>query len=314
MRLRDRASGALSAPAVVAYDIAGGGIAHGEQATRTNIGPTGPLTPTPGFTTTADGAVYEGLEISGGIVVRHHTTLRGCRVVGPEVTGKAGYTIRHTADLGKVLRLEDCEVVTRYAETKGIVAWGAFGIHAERTIVRGGTDNVYLKPAVSLIDGGDGEAYGAVLRECWLGHLQRFAGSHSDCVQVDGGAGGVLLDRCRIESYSLPAGADPYIYAGEPTDLGSGGIIATYPSAGPDPIARLRVRSCWVEGGNWTLDLAPPDGPAPAGCEVADTRFGLAHRYGPLRTPAGTVVAGNTWGATGVTGSGLAVVAGAPVG
>lgn len=308
MRLRNRASGALSAPVTLAYTVAGG-FAHGEQVVRGSVGPVGPLTAVAGFNTTADGAVYDNLEIVGGLGVRHHTTLRNCRIVGSPSAGSAGYTVKHVQGTGKRLVLEDCEVLTRSAVTKGLVMYGNGGLYAARTAFRGGTDNVYCKPA-----GAHFEGFAGVLRECWFGDVQRYTGSHSDCVQVDGSAGGLLLERVRIESYSLPVGADPLTAQADGSQLASGGLILTQNSSNPDQIARVHVVDSWVEGGNYTVDTAPPDGLTPLDCRIEGNRFGLAHRYGPLRYGAGTAASANTWGATGTTGTGLAVVAGEPVG
>ncbi|MFK3985692.1 hypothetical protein ACI2K4_35685 [Micromonospora sp. NPDC050397] len=305
VRLRNRASGALSAPVSAQYQV---GINHGQQLTRTNVGPVGTLRPSGPVVTTRDGQVFENLDITGSLDVRHNVTLVNCQIVGDLDVGNAAYTIKHQRDLGRRLVLRNCRIVTRSPNTKGLVSWGNGQTDATDTLFLGGTDNTYLKPGTAPSTG-----YAHTFTRCWFGDVQRTPGSHSDCVQVDGGAGGVLLDRCSINSFSLATGEDPTTAEASVDSRASGGLILTYPSSNPDPIRRIRVVNSYFDGGNYTLDTAPPDGPNPTDVVLAGNTFGLHHTYGPLRTGPGQSRQDNNWAESGVTTTGRRVVAGQPV-
>lgn len=271
---------------------------------KANIGPVGVLTTVPTLSTSSDGQIFENLEIQDNVTINHSVTFRNCRIIGPTAAqgaGSATYTVRHIAGTGKSLTLENCEIITRYERTKGLVLTGNGGVRVTRTIFRGGADNFY-----STIAGTNYfEGYGVVLRECWFGDIQRFPGSHSDCIQIDGGTGGALIERCRIMSYSITdgssSGGDPYNQVADGTILGAGGVILTQNSSNPSLIDRVRLVDCWAEGGNYTIDTGPPDGLQPTNVLVSGTRFGVKHNFGPLHTGAGTTKINNTWGASGTT-------------
>ncbi|MGW4467559.1 hypothetical protein [Micromonospora sp. NPDC004704] len=305
VRLRNRASGVLSAPVTVPYQI---GITHGQQITRTNIGPTGQLVATGPVVTTRDGQVFENLDIAGFLDVRHDVTLHNCQIVGDLDLGNAGYTIKHQRDLARKLTLRNCRIITRSPNTKGLVSWGNGQTDAADTLFLGGTDNVYLKPGTAPANG-----FAHTFTRCWFGDVQRHPGSHSDCFQVDGGAGGVLIDRCSINSFSLQSGEDPTTAQASVDSRASGGLILTYQSSSPDQIRRVHLIDSYLDGGNYTLDTAPPDGPDPTDVLLTGNTFGLHHTYGPIHTAPGQTRRDNTWAVSGVTTTGRAVMAGQPV-
>lgn len=281
-----------------------------------NIGPQGVLTVVPSLSTSSDGQVFENLEVQDNVTINHSVTLRNCRIIGPtaaEGAGSATYTVKHTAGTGKALTLENCEIITRYGDTKGLVLTGNGGAKITRTIFRGGEDNLYATIAGTNYF----EGYGLLVRECWFGDLQRTPGSHTDCIQIDGGVGGALIERCRIMSYSLTDGSsgsgDPYNQVADGTILGAGGIILTQNSVNPNLIDHVRIVDCWAEGGNYTIDTGPPDGLQPTDVLVSGTRFGIKQNFGPLHTGPGTTKINNTWGVTGSTTCCGSVTAGAPV-
>ncbi|MFI6763627.1 hypothetical protein ACIBF5_31335 [Micromonospora sp. NPDC050417] len=305
VRLRNRASGVLSAPVTLPYDV---GITHGQQLTRTNIGPIGPLQPSGPIVTSRDGQVFDNLDIAGSLDVRHDVTLRNCQIVGALGQGNAAYTIKHQRDLGRKLTLRNCRIITRSPNTKGLVSWGNGQTDAADTLFLGGTDNVYLKPGTAPASG-----FAHTFTRCFFGDVQRTPGSHSDCFQIDGGDGGVLLDRCSINSFSLETGEDPTTAQASVDSRASGGLILTYPSGTPDQIRRVQALNCYFDGGNYTLDTAPPDGPDPTDIVLTGNTFGLHHTYGPIRIGPGQVTRDNTWAVSGVTTTGRTVVAGRPV-
>ena len=305
VRLRNKTSGALSAPITVQYEV---GVTHGRQLTRTNIGPTGPLQASGPIITSQNGQVFENLNITGSLDVRHDVTLNNCQIIGDLGQGNAGYTIKHQRDLGRKLTLRNCRIITRSANTKGLVSWGNAQTDAADTLFLGGTDNVYLKPGTAPATG-----FAHTFTRCWFGDVQRYSGSHSDCLQIDGGAGGVLLDRCSINSFSLQPGEDPTTAQASVDARASGGLILTYQSSVPEQIARIRLLASYLDGGNYTLDTAPPDGPMPTDILIAGNTFGLHHTYGPIRAGSGQTQRDNTWAVSGVTTTGRAVTAGQPV-
>jgi hypothetical protein len=305
VRLRNRASGVLSAPITLPYEV---GVTHGQQLTRTNIGPAGPLQASGPITTSQDGQVFENLNIAGSLDVRHHVTLRNCQIIGELGLGNAGYTIKHQRDLGRKLTLRNCRIITRSANTKGLVSWGNGQIDAADSVFLGGTDNVYLKPGTAPATG-----FAHTFTRCWFGDVQRYPGSHSDCIQIDGGAGGVLFDRCSINSFSLRDGEDPTTAQASVDSRASGGLILTYPSTAPEQIRRVHLLNSYLDGGNYTLDTAPPDGPVPTDIAITGNTFGLHHTYGPIRSGSGQTKLNNRWAFSGVTTTGRVVTAGQPV-
>jgi hypothetical protein len=285
-------------------------ITHGRQIVRANIGPVGELTPSPAIRTTQPGQVFEGLDIVGALDVRHDVTLVNCRITGLADAPSAGYTIKHQRNVGAMLTLRNCEVITRSPVTRCLVSWGLGWIDAEDTLFAGGTDNVFLKPASPAPGGGFAHRF----TRCWFGDVQRVPSSHSDCIQIDGCGGGVLVDRCAITSYALPTGTDPTTAEATADYRASGGIILTYPSSGIEPISRVYVLDSYLDGGNNTLDVRPPDGPLPTDVVISGNQFGLHHTYNPLLYRDGQYAVGNVWAESGVTTTGRTVTAGEPVG
>ncbi|MGL5912075.1 MAG: hypothetical protein ACRCZP_18875, partial [Phycicoccus sp.] len=272
------------------------------------------LTPVPGRTFN-NGEVISDSEI-GNCSIRAGATVtfRRCRFVGG---GANSYLIRATAGGGLHVILEDCELIQRSGASKGLVMFGDGNVTVKRTIFRGGQDNAFFNPPNSpgVIPTGDSLVPNArvLIEECWFGDLERIPGSHTDCVQVDGG-GYMVMRRSRIMSYSIPQGADPQLVRiSDPAtaELGGGGLIATQNSSSPSQITGLAVRDCWAEGGNNTIDINPSDGLPVVGAAVTGNRFGVRHRFQPLLTNG--VRAGNTWGQSGVSARYGEVVAGTPL-
>ena len=233
--------------------------------------------------------MFEALEITGSVSVGHNVTLRGCRIVGDPGAGSAGYTIKFTAP-GVTATLLDCEVICRTPTTKAVAVLNGCGLHMERTIVRGGEDGVFVRTTGTHIEG-----YSVVLRDCWLGVGQRAPGTHSDIIQIEQTNAGVLIERCRIEGYSLPEGGDPLTDDPDGSIYSSGGIILTQQSTQPTVIDRVEIVDTYIVGGNWTVDTGPTDGLLPTNVLVSGCRFGRGHNIGALRTGVGTTAVGNVW-------------------
>ena len=294
-------------------------ISHGEQIPALSdnaaavIGPSGTLTAWTGsqtFTGTqsiSDRSISGVVEIAAGANI----TFTNCRFTG--TLGATTYTIKCLSDGGGArVTLLDCEVITRATASKTprcVTVWGTNNVRAERTIFRGGIDCIFHNPSNSPGLFATGDPLVPMARgwfvNCWFGDYQRVGTSHSDAFQCDGG-GYLLVDACRIMAYNVPEGSDPLTERiTDPFDceLGGGGMLLTQDSGKPVQISNVAVRRSWLEGGNYTADLAPSDGLPVRDTSVTDCRFGRRTRYGPLRTNGEN--RRNTWGQSGQTGPDL---------
>lgn len=303
-------------------------ITHGEQIPALSadaaavIGPTGTLTPWTGSMTFSGTQSISDRSFSGvaEIAPNADITFTNCRFVGE--LGANTYTIKCLSDAGGArLTLLDCEVITRTTISKTprcITIWGTNNVRAERTIFRGGVDNIFHNPSNSpgLFSTGDPVvpfARGWYVN-CWFGDYQRVATSHSDAFQVDGG-GYLLIDACRIMAYNVPEGSDPLterITDPFTCELGGGGLLLTQDSKKPVQITAVAIRRSWLEGGNYTCDMAPDDGFPVQNTSATDNLFGRRSRYYPPLLINGENRR-NRWGQSGPTGpelGGQSVVAG----
>lgn len=296
---------------------------HGDQITKTNIGPTGTLTPFTGTISAVDGQIIENLEITGSPAINvkagAQVIIRNCRLIGLSTTAAAGYTLKATAAGGLYVQVEDCEIITRYAQTKSIAMSGDGHISVKRTVLRGGTDDVfYSTPPNSpgVIATGDSRLPLArvLMEECWVGDQQFFTGAHNDGIQIDGG-GYTCVRRCYISGFRMAAGADPLTTSATETtaDLANSALITTQNSSNPSQISYVVLENSYVNGGNYTVYMTAPDGLPMNHMFMTGNKFGLVFRFGHLRfddTDATSARSGNTWAASGTTSSGLVVTAG----
>lgn len=281
----------------------------GEEISKSAIGWSGTLTEWPGGTTLSGTQLIENRVITGRlltIAAGANITFRNCRIIGS--LGASTYTIKAIAGGGMKVALDHCEVISR-AGTKSarcLATWGDGSIHARRTIFRGGIDSIYANGPNSpgLIPTGDPVVPMAriLLEECWFGDVERVDDSHTDCLQFDGG-GYAVIRRCRIMSYNIPRGSDTLTTSAGGTERASGGVIATQLSTAPNQISHVAMRDCWIEGGNWTVDLAPTDGLPVHTVAFTGNRFGTNHQFGPLRLPSALAEPNtdNRWGQSGLT-------------
>lgn len=250
--------------------------------------------------TSFHGQVIEGLDISGGVLVAHNATVRNCRVVGTPDAGGAGYTIKFAAAVN--LDMADTEVICRSADTKAIAVLGGASLTMVRSVARGGEDALYVKTTGSVD-----------ATESWFGDVQRFAGSHTDVIQIEQ-VNGAVFTRCRIEGFTLADGGDPFTDEADGSVLSAGGIICTQDSGASTQIDGVHLVDSWIEGAIWTVYLDPNDGLTPTDTRVTGCRFGTAHSSGPLNVPGDTALANNTWGESGTTACCGPVTAGTPIG
>lgn len=285
------------------------------------IGPTGQLVPYTGPTTLSGTVVIENRQLNGNILTLSagaDVTLRNCRLIGP--LGATTHTIRAAA--GGILRLIDCEIVARTVDNltpRCVYMLGDGALWAQRTIFRGGIDNLFLgtrsMPGPWATDDPHVPNARILIEDCWFGDLQRVPGSHSDNIQMDP-ASYAVIRRSRIMCYNIPQGADPLttrVTDPATAEMASGGLIITR-SANPQPGHYYAVRDCWAEGGNYTMDLTAIQSGQPTTdhLHVTNNQFGVRHRYGALRVgPA--VRSGNVWGQSGLTACCGPVATGQPL-
>lgn len=302
-------------------------VSHGEQLPPTSdlaasvIGPQGTLTPYVGADRFIGTQTFTDTEFSGSTWYQMPgaiTTFRNCRFIGS--LGQTTYTLQSTRDGGAIMRLFDCEIITRTttgATPRCLTMWGDGNVEVHRTIFRGGIDNVFFNPigSAGLISTGDPFVPNARvwLDQCWFGDYQRVPNSHSDAIQMDGG-GYMLITKCRMMGYTLPEGSDPLsVRISDPVtaELGGGVLITTQDSKNPSLIEYVAMRDSRAEGGNYTVDTTPDDGLPVVKTEMTDNLFGIRHRYGSLVTNG--LNTNNRWGQTGrigPTGTGALVTAG----
>lgn len=274
---------------------------------RELIGPTGPLTPAGNITASANDQVFEDLEMTGfnangfsGLEVRN------CRIIGARPTGGSDYTVKVMV-AGSSVSFFDTEIICRESDTKALNVNGQVSAYFERVIVRGGEDAVFVKAFGSQ----PFEGYGVIFRECWIGNVQRFDGSHSDALQIER-ADGVLLERCRIEGFSVTDAIDPL--TDPPMDsLASGTIILTQQGGTPTQITDCHVIDCYVVGGNRSIDSRAAGGFVPVNTILQGNRFGLPHNISAWVRATGDTISDNTWAASGDTVCCDMVISGTPV-
>lgn len=271
-----------------------GGFTHGEQVTATNVGPTtSNLTNVGDVTTTSNNQIIQNIRCTS-LTIRHNCTIRNVEVL-PASTTHGGYAVKHNTNAVHA-RFENCRIWCRDATSKGF-AGNSGGATSDwfQCVFHGGEDNVYVKGSgLSAATG-----YGHRFVECWFGDLQRFGNSHSDCVQIDGGPHGIALVRCKVLSFNVPEGTDPFVSAPATISTefrGGGGFIATYPGSNFVQIGTTLIQDCYMDGGNVTCDLDPPEADGPTPSRVIGNKFGRLSQFSALVLSPGTVEAhGNVY-------------------
>lgn len=264
-----------------------GGFTHGIQVTATNVGPTtSSLTNVGDVTTTSNGQVIQNIRCTS-LTIRHNVTVKNVEILPPYTESGAGYSIKHNTHAVHA-RFENCRVWCRDATSKGVAINSGGGTSDWfQCVFHGGEDNIYMKgTGISALTG-----YAHRFVECWFGDLQRFGSSHSDCVQIDGGPYGCSVVRCKILSFNVPVGTDPYVSAPATISAefrGGGGFIATYPGSGFVAIGNTLIQDCYMDGGNITCDLDPPETAGPTPSKVIGNKFGRLSQFDTIVLSPGT--------------------------
>lgn len=296
-----------------------GPFTHGDQITKANIGPQGPLTAS-GSIVAVNGQIIQNLEISGTVKIPVGASVRiyNTRIIGPPSAASAEYTVKATASGGCFVDIQDSEIITQGSATKCIAGTSDISVSMKRTILRGGTDNAFFNVLNSpgIIATGDPRVPLArlLIEDCWLGDCQHPPGAHADCLQIDGG-GYAVIRRCNMENFLVPL-TDSVLTTEaviSQSTCGNSALICSQNSSNPVKIDHTVLESCLVNGGNYTVYLVAPDGLPFDHQYCTNNKFGLYHNFSMLRfddVDPTSHRSGNTWAYTGITGGGLSVVAG----
>lgn len=272
---------------------------------RSLVGAQGKLTTVTGEFIPANGTTYTNMHFSQGFRLNGRTgvVLINCKITGgvPPI-GNAGYTVKGNAPNGTLDMLR-CTVITLANNTKGVVFNDTSTIRMVQCLILGGADaisiNAFNTDPARLFEG-----YSAVIRECYVGDLMDpDADPHSDAFQTDGGTGGILLERNRIEAFNIPPGTDPTTDSANPATAegGNAAIICTNDSSDPEQIGVVDILNNYVDGGNYTINTdAGGDGLDPFGGDIHGNRFGLRCNFGPLIGGPNDDLSGNQWAWSGI--------------
>lgn len=217
-----------------------------------------PLCPTGPRTVRTPGAVLDGWDVRGGIVVdAPDVVVRRSRITGD---GSTDYGVR-TTPRGSV-RVEDTTLTGAFGQAAiGADRWTAERV--ELTGLRG--DGVHL--------GRD-----AVLRGSWLYGFTPGPGAHVDAVVLVARDGAALVEGNRVEMGTGP---------------GHGSAVLLLPGVGGSGAREAAViRGNILGGGDYTVRQLPGDAPEVL---VAENRFGRDARLAPTHLPQTAVLRDNSF-------------------
>lgn len=244
-------------------------LAEGAKPGPTNTGPSGALTVMSGITITTDGAIFENVEFTSGILIRaNDVTIRNFKV-----HGSSYYAVDVTGGYSGTL-LEDGEIT-------GPTSIGIFGqgFTARRLNIHElGDDGIKAR--------GD-----AVIENCWIHHLGMASGAyHADGVQIRAGEDIVIRDNY----FDMPSPAPPGYNSNACI------IVSQEIGVGLGVTDNVRVIRNWLNGGNAVVYFRSVAGPnyngPPTNCRLVNNRFGCDFVFLPLSQDApDLIVTGNAW-------------------
>ncbi|MCA9594749.1 MAG: hypothetical protein KC776_15620 [Myxococcales bacterium] len=143
------------------------------------------LTPSGSIKVEQDGAVIEGLDITGEVtVLADDVTIRNCRITSGDY-----YPIRYFDNDNVGLLVEDTEIIGTNGDVTSGIAFANYT--ARRVNVHGGADG--LKADANVL-----------IEDSWIHDLSNGPGEHNDCVQSTGGKG-VTIRHSTLEGASNAA-------------------------------------------------------------------------------------------------------------
>ncbi len=201
-----------------------------------------------GLEVVRDGAVLEGLEVRGALVIAaDNVTVRNTRIV----TDTERYPVHVREGVVGAL-LEYIEVDNQGSSGKGIY-------------FDGGTGSVRYADVHSAEDGIAISADGVLVEHSYVHHLHRTSTSHNDAIQIRRGHG-ITIRYNNLQAYNDLTGD----HLNAAIQIGS--------LVGDEPIAGLQVIGNWMNGGNVTVNGGGRGEVASA--VYRDNRFGRDYRFG----------------------------------
>lgn len=210
------------------------------------------LTPSGSITVIEDGAVLEGLDVDGCILVKaKDVTIRSSRVRCSSPVGQVAVAVSSPGDR---LTLEDVEV-DGLGTSAVCVGWSGYTLL--RVNVHGCADGVRFGHRVTIQDS-------------WVHDLARLRTLHGDTLQTTS-ASDVVIRGNTLDANSTTRGD----YNNSAIMLGS--------ETGTRKVQRVLIEGNHLDGGNYTLnvrgDIDATD------VTIRDNVFGTSSRYGQVLTP-----------------------------
>ena len=278
---------------------------HGNEVTRDNVGYLGDLedlTPVDFITTSSTGQTFSNLLISGGMRIRHEgITIQNCVLLGS--IGANTQTLRHN-EFPYMLRVLNTTIATQDVQSKGFNSNGNGAMtYMKRVLIIGGEDNVFLKPTGGAFGtaSGDNAGYQSYFEECWFGMVMREEGTHTDVFQIDGGDGGVWLNRCNIRSFCIPNLSNPLELPAPTEDLensGGGGFIVTAQGVSPLATDNVKITDSDFNGSTAYTQRTAHSGADPTNGPniiVTGNTFGRVFGSAPMLNEGTATETGNTF-------------------
>lgn len=225
------------------------------DATNTGVPAGTVLTPSDGLVVGIPGAVIEGRDITGTLLIRaDHITVRNTRITG------AGDHVVTIADGVIGARLEDVEIDgTGQAE-------GANGVYGAATI---------LRADIHGVENGIQPDTGSVIRDSWIHDLAAPGDPHYDGIQIDGDRSHIVIAHNTIDMSGLRSTATVMINNnfGPVEDvtvednrlLGGGWTVHVDSRFTPSPITKVAFTDNRIGGGRWGHASVDADDPVWAG-------------------------------------------------
>jgi hypothetical protein len=290
----------------------------GLRGVYTGLTASGPLT------VTTNGAVIDGLDITGQLTIAaHNVTVQNCRIRAIKNTGTYTVAWANTAGARPTgLQIIDCEIdgngtdggdagtyPSGWAQSAAIQP--GIGYTLLRCNIHGQTDG--LKPQ----DNPGGTTI--LVDRCWIHDLATYysaAGTitHNDLLQVAGtGAHHLTVRHSFLDGYRV---GDPDINS----RYASSSLMqwGSFPgSAGV--LSNILIDGNWIDGGGYASRLDFPTVATLDNVVFQNNRYGLRHRFGALTGSTVAIdghyptVSGEVWDTTGTTDFGLPVTAGQPI-
>lgn len=243
------------------------------------------------FTTTAPNQVISNFTCAALRIKHDGCTFRNGFILGDQVTGQ--YTVRHN-ETPFHAKFQDLLVVTRDPNTKGFVS-DNFGATSEwsRCTFKGGEDQIFLHPTASNPVTG----YGHKFEDIWAGDTTLPTGGHADCLQIDGGTGGVYVNRVNFRCFEITPGEDPNVTQAIESvgTSGNAAFTITQKSSAPDLVSKVHVFNSAFNGGNWILYTDPADGFDPTDVRIENCILGRLARFGSFNIGSAHVSKNNRY-------------------